>query len=204
MAGTRCPQDVPPHPAANLAAHGWRLTNTDYQYGEEMKTTALGVPYFQSKQTGGLQVVNETGYAKALLDPLLNAVGRVANDLRLQNVRVILEADLDGMKSGYCGLSTTNQPFVVINPETAIYDEHGRTWMDSTEIYRLVAHELRHAWQYLTGLMTQTEDGMIWRGQVFPQYEASAMRWVLDDAEYQRYADQPWERDARQYAGDEE
>lgn len=169
-----------------------------------MKTTALGVPYFQSRQTGGLQVVNDTGYAKALLAPLLSAVGRVANDLRLSDVRVMLDTDLGGMRSGYCGLSTTGKPFVVINPDAAIYGDDDRAYMDAAEIYRLVAHELRHAWQYVTGLMAETDTGVIWRGQVFPQYDAAEMRWVMNDAEYQRYLDQPWERDARQYAGEKD
>lgn len=166
-----------------------------------MKKTVLGVPYFQSKQTGGLQVCNETGYAKSILDPLLDAVGQVARDLSI-DVCVTLETNLSCLKSGYCGLSTTNRPYVVIDPESAMYGEGAQTWIDAAEIYKLVAHELRHAWQYLTGIMQDAENGVLWNGQFFRWYDTSEMKWLLDDAELKQYDDQPWERDARQYAGE--
>jgi hypothetical protein len=167
-----------------------------------MKKTVLGVPYFQSKQTGGLQVCNETGYAKSILDPLLKAVGQGAKDLSITDVRVILETNLTSLKSGYCGLSTTNKPYVVIDPESAMYDDEQHTWINPEEIRKIVAHELRHAWQYLTGIMQAIENGVMWNGQVFDWYDTSAMRWMFDDAELKKYDDQPWERDARQYAGE--
>jgi hypothetical protein len=167
-----------------------------------MKKTILGVPYFQSKQTNGLQVLNETGFSKRILTPLLNAVGQVARDLALTDVRVILETELDSLKSGYCGLTTTKKPYVVIDPESAMYDDDWLTWIDPEEIRKVVAHELRHAWQYFTGMMQDAENGVLWNGQFFQWYDTSEMKWLLDDAELKQYDDQPWERDARQYAGE--
>lgn len=167
-----------------------------------MKKTILGVPYFQSKQTGGLQVVNETRFGKAILDPLLDAVGRVARDLDLLDVRVILETDLECLRSGYCSLTTTGRPYVVIDPEAAMYDDGQRTWLDAAEIATFIAHELRHAWQYLSGRLQNVENGVLWDGQFVRLYDTSEMKWLLDDAELKQYDDQPWEADARRYAGE--
>jgi hypothetical protein len=88
-----------------------------------------------------------------------------------------------------------------------ILNKYNINWLTDNELINLLAHEIRHYWQYRTGLLKADSDigQLIWNNTIYTM-ELGCMialeHLSSEDRIAIHYQDFPWEIDARNYASD--
>jgi hypothetical protein len=104
--------------------------------------------------------------------------------IQIRMPRDILEMMYGGSYFGYCFL--TKERSVILNMSQCL-----KLKLDPISI---LAHELRHAWQYQTGIMdlnVNPRNGRVWKGEFVSD------TWVQSQEDYEKL---PWEADANDFA----
>lgn len=159
---------------------------------------------YQSSRTAQIRVETTRKFAQKKIIPIFRAIRKHAKKLGLsvENVRFLIDEDTG---ENVCCYLENNQSLIKINIDSMIYGVGWGEYVKEEDAERIVAHEMRHAWQYATGVLQQTDTHFIWNGVLFPRGEHC--HWsetMLDDNKWNEYLESPWEIDARKYSGEDE
>jgi hypothetical protein len=158
---------------------------------------------YQSSRTSQILVETVGKFPQKFLTPVFRAIRKTAADLGLSADDVRFVIDTDG-ESRCCYLGD-KKSLININIDMMIYGYAADEYVGVEKAYEIIAHEMRHAWQYKTGVLEQTETHFIWNGVLYPR--SQAYHWadvMFNDDKWEAYLTSPWEEDAREYSGEDE
>ncbi len=121
------------------------------------------------------------------MEELLAICGPIAQDLKCTIPNLIVKKCILGLQGMYCASIRT----ITINAEL-LKDLRYKEFLIKT-----IAHEMRHHWQYESGMLKQQDNYLVWKGEDFAIIFGTIWNMEGRNINYHEY---PWEIDANQYS----